>query len=79
MNNENEIYFGIVIWFSSKKGYGFIEWEMKGAKQEDLFIHFSDIDYQGFKTLQKGNKVQFKLGINRNNELKAVECLVLNK
>lgn len=46
---------GKVKWFSAEKGYGFIQRE--GAK--DLFVHFSGIKSEGFKTLQEGWTVEF--------------------
>ena len=49
---------GTVKWFSSEKGYGFIEPDEGG---QDLFVHFSAIDMQGFKTLEDGQKVSFEV------------------
>ena len=49
---------GIVKWFNEKKGYGFISCE----EEEDLFVHFSDIETDGFKTLSEGQKVEFEVG-----------------
>lgn len=46
---------GKVKWFNAEKGYGFIQRE--GAK--DLFVHFSAIKSEGFKTLQEGWTVEF--------------------
>ena len=46
---------GKVKWFSNTKGYGFIEQE----SGEDVFVHFSAIQGEGFKTLEEGQKVQF--------------------
>lgn len=46
---------GTVKWFSNKKGYGFIE----RAQGDDLFVHFSDIDMGGYKSLKQGEEVQF--------------------
>lgn len=46
---------GKVKWFNAEKGYGFIQRE--GAK--DLFVHFSGIKSEGFKTLQDGWTVEF--------------------
>lgn len=46
---------GTVKWFSTSKGYGFIQRE--GAK--DLFVHFSGIKSDGFKTLEEGWTVEF--------------------
>ncbi|AAC07291.1 cold shock domain-containing protein [Aquifex aeolicus] len=47
---------GTVKWFSKDKGYGFITREDTNA---DVFVHFTDIQMEGFKTLQKGQKVEF--------------------
>jgi len=46
---------GIVKWFNDSKGFGFIEQE--GGK--DVFVHFSAIQADGFKTLAEGDKVSF--------------------
>jgi len=48
---------GIVKWFNDKKGYGFIN-EDQGR---DIFVHFSAIDMQGFKTLSEGDVVMFDI------------------
>ena len=48
---------GKVKWFSASKGYGFIQRE-SGA---DVFVHFSAIQGQGFKTLEKGATVEFEV------------------
>ena len=49
---------GKVKWFSDKKGYGFIESE--GG--EDIFVHFSAVQGEGFKTLKEGQEVEFEVG-----------------
>jgi CspA family cold shock protein len=46
---------GTVKWFNDKKGYGFINHE----EGRDIFVHFSAIDMQGFKTLSEGDMVMF--------------------
>ena len=46
---------GIVKWFSDKKGYGFIEQE----NGPDVFVHHSNINAQGFKSLKEGDAVTF--------------------
>lgn len=50
---------GTVKWFDERKGYGFISRRDGG---EDVFVHFSDIKGQGFKTLREGEEVEFTLG-----------------
>jgi len=51
------IYTGTVKWFDAKKGYGFIERE----DGDDVFVHFSAIQDEGFKTLEDGEKVEFEI------------------
>lgn len=46
---------GTVKWFNAEKGYGFIE--MEGGN--DVFVHFSAIVGEGFKTLDEGQRVEF--------------------
>lgn len=49
---------GTVKWFNEAKGFGFIENDEGG---EDVFVHFSSIAGEGFKTLAEGQKVTFDL------------------
>ncbi|MBS1271197.1 MAG: Cold shock protein CspC [Candidatus Marinimicrobia bacterium] len=48
---------GTVKWFNESKGFGFIEREDK----EDVFVHFSAIHTEGYKTLDEGQKVEFEV------------------
>lgn len=48
---------GTVKWFNSEKGFGFIE--VEGG--EDVFVHFSAIQGNGFKTLDEGQRVEFEI------------------
>ena len=48
---------GRVKWFNDKKGYGFIEQE----NGEDVFVHFSAIQDEGFKSLGEGQEVEFEV------------------
>lgn len=48
---------GKVKWFNAEKGYGFIEREDGG----DVFVHFSAIQTDGFKTLEEGQSVEFDI------------------
>lgn len=73
----SEKYNGIVIWFDPKRGFGFIEWTKDGAKQKDIFVHFSDVSCEGFKTLYKDQKVNFGLGTNVRGDPKATEVTIL--
>jgi len=48
---------GVVKWFDTKKGYGFIE--QPGG--EDVFVHYSGIQGEGFKSLRAGEEVEFEV------------------
>ena len=67
---------GTVKWFNGEKGYGFIDNDETG---EDVFVHFSAIQVDGFKTLQEGQKVTFDVEADPKNseKMRAVNvCLV---
>lgn len=49
---------GTVKWFNPEKGYGFITPDEEG---KDLFVHYSAIQSDGFKTLNEGQKVEFEV------------------
>ena len=50
---------GTVKWFNADKGFGFITNDEDG---KDLFVHHSEIQAEGFKTLKDGQKVEFEIG-----------------
>ena len=53
---------GTVKWFSNQKGYGFITPDEGG---EDLFVHYSNIESDGFRTLQEGQAVDYEAAQGR--------------
>ncbi len=59
---------GKVKWFNNEKGYGFIECN----DLEDIFVHYSAINKEGYKTLKEGDIVDFKL-IETSKGLQAVD------
>ena len=63
---------GTVKWFNSQKGFGFITNEENG---EDIFVHFSGIASNGFKSLEDGQSVTFDI-TNGNRGLQAVNVCV---
>jgi len=50
---------GTVKWFNNAKGYGFVTPEESG---QDVFVHFSAITMDGYKTLREGQRVEFDIG-----------------
>ena len=50
---------GTVKWFNGEKGYGFISVDGGGA---DVFVHYSEINGAGFRTLDEGQRVEFEIG-----------------
>jgi CspA family cold shock protein len=76
---NNEVYFGTVIFFDNKLGFGFLEWFNKdGNKNKDIFFHFSAINCEGFKTIKKDQKVSFELGKNNSDQLVAIDVTAVN-
>lgn len=75
--DKDKVYTGTICWFSAQKGYGFISWKKDGKDQTDMFLHFSDIQMEGFKQVKKDDKVQFSVGVNNRGVPKAINCLVL--
>jgi CspA family cold shock protein len=66
-----------VKWFSNQRGYGFVAPEQGGS---DIFVHFSNVQMSGYKTLREGQKVEFEVGIIEKNgkaQSNALEVIVL--
>lgn len=64
---------GTVKWFNPEKGYGFIS----QAGGEDLFVHFSEIKMDGYKTLDEGQAVSFDVVTGRDGKLQASNVVKL--
>ncbi len=64
---------GRVKWFNDKKGYGFISRE----NDSDIFVHFSAIKKDGFKTLNEGDEVEFEIS-NGPKGLQATNVTILS-
>ena len=58
---------GTVKWFDTKKGYGFVADLVSDGK--DYFVHFSEIQTDGYKTLEEGQKVEFEIGEGTKGEV----------
>jgi len=66
---------GTVKWFNAQKGYGFITNE---ATSEEVFVHFSAINAQGFKSLEEGQKVSFDTETDpQNGKVRAINVTVV--
>lgn len=61
---------GKVKWFNNEKGYGFIQYD----QLSDIFVHYSAIVKDGFKTLNEGSMVSFKL-VETSKGLQAVDVV----
>ena len=62
---------GKVKWFNNEKGYGFIEY----TANEDIFVHYSAIRQEGYKSLEEGQTVEFKL-LETEKGLQALDVVV---
>ena len=65
---------GNVKWFSNEKGYGFIEF----TEKDDIFVHYSAINQEGYKTLQEGQYVEFNL-LETSKGYQALNVTVVNE
>ena len=65
---------GIVKWFSNVKGYGFIEYD----ETEEIFVNFTGIQMEGYRTLRAGQSVKFK-AVEGARGLQATDVVVLSE
>ena len=65
---------GIVKWFNNEKGFGFIEY----LPDKDVFVHYSTIKMNGYKTLNEGDLVQYDL-MDTNKGLQATNVEILKQ
>ena len=65
---------GTVKWFNDSKGYGFITEE--GSEESEVFVHFSAIEAQGFRTLHPGETVEFEIKSSSRGSEAAHVCKV---
>lgn len=65
---------GKVKWFNAEKGYGFIS--MEGS--EDLFVHFSEIQMEGYRTLKEGQDVEFDIVDGNDGKKQAANVKVVD-
>ena len=63
---RTQVYKGTVKWFNNNKGYGFIRCDKHG----EIFVHFSEIQIHGYKTLKEGQAVEYEL-VNNERGLTA--------
>lgn len=59
-------FFGTVIWFSDKQGYGFIR---PDGENRDIFFHWSYLQMDGFKTIKPDARVTFEVGDNHRGPM----------
>lgn len=65
---------GIIKWFNNEKGYGFIN----GYSNEDIFVHYTSIKINGYRTLSEGQEVTYQL-IKTDKGLQATNVIPVNE
>jgi CspA family cold shock protein len=63
-NDTDNVTTGTVKFFNSEKGFGFISRE----QGDDVFVHYSNIEGSGYKSLEEGQRVEFEVGQGRKGE-----------
>jgi CspA family cold shock protein len=64
--SSDETHKGTVKWFDPNKGYGFIT--LDDAEDKDVFVHFSAINEEGYKTLEQNQRVSFSIALGQKGE-----------
>ncbi len=64
---------GTVKWFNNQKGYGFISTE----EGNDVFVHYSALNMEGFRTLDDGQEVEFDVVVGENGKTQAANVTKL--
>lgn len=72
--SEDQILFGTVVWFNIKSGIGFIK---QANDEKDMFVHYTDVVSDSFKTLYKDQKVSYSIGTNLKGQPKAINVKVI--
>jgi CspA family cold shock protein len=67
---------GTCVWFDAERGFGFLR---KDGDGQDIFCHFSAIECQGYKKLDKGDEVEFEVEIGPKGKPQATGVRVLRK
>ncbi|XP_057809775.1 cold shock protein 2-like [Salvia miltiorrhiza] len=67
---------GTVKWFSGQKGFGFVSPDAGG---DDLFVHQTEIQTEGFRTLREGQRVEFAVDCREDGRSKAVDVVILTR
>ena len=65
---------GFVKWFNNEKGFGFIDYK----PNEDVFVHYSAIKMEGYKTLNEGDYVTFQI-VETGKGLQAVNVIIIKQ
>ena len=75
MSKKATLKTGTVVWFNGRQGYG---WISVDGEDQDAYVHFTDINAKGYRTLEDGQKVRFSLVRQEDDMLKAVKVTLPN-
>ena len=73
---DNETLKGTVIWFNARLGTGFLK---RDDGKKDIFVHYSDINMEGYKTLLEGDIVSFEESYSFKDRLKAANVILIER